>query len=210
MLSDESVAAIDAHWAADFGCTVEELRGQDAVVSHNGHGIFILSRSGVAVAVPPNMPPEGLIGPAFIGYLDAGSYAGGEEEGARLLDDSDAGAIAELRAACEPLAWEHGGPDDAVVAVGAFRGAALASVASYEIWSGRIAHIGIVTHPAHRGRGAGKAAVRATTRIALERGLIAQYRTLCANAPSMGIARALGFARYAVTISIRADALRPR
>ena len=63
--------------------------------------------------------------------------------------------------------------------------------------------IAIVTHPAHRGRGLGKAAVSAIARIALARGLVAQYRTLCANTPSMAIARALGFQRFATTLAIR-------
>ena len=95
------------------------------------------------------------------------------------------------------------GPSSAVAAVGVFRGDALAALASYKLWGDRIAHIAIVTHPAHRGGGLGKAAVSAMSRVALERGLVAQYRTLCANTPSMGIARALGFQRYATTLSIR-------
>ncbi len=123
---------------------------------------------------------------------------------ARVLGDGDADAVAALREACEPVAWDHGGPSpETVTSVGAFVGDALAALASYELWGERIAHIGIVTQPAHRGRGLGKAAVSALSRIVLDRGLVAQYRTLCANAPSMAIARALGFQRFATTLSIR-------
>lgn len=203
MLTAASLATIDAHWAAWLGCTIEELRGQDIVVPHRGRGIFILSRAGAVVAVPPGIAADRVVGPAFIGYLDEATFAGDEDAEARLLDDSDADATEALRVACEPLAWEHGGPSHAVAAVGVFHGATLAALSSYEIWSERIAHIGIVTHPAHRGGGLGTAAARAMTRIALARGLVAQYRTLLANAPSMAIARRLGFERYATTVSIR-------
>jgi GNAT superfamily N-acetyltransferase len=203
MLTAASLAIIEAHWASFLGCTVEELRGQDIVVPHHARGIFILSRAGAVVAVPPGAAADRVVGPAFIGYLDEATFAGGDEIESRLLDDSDAEAIEALRAACEPLAWAEGGPAGTAVALGAFRGGTLAALSSYEIWSERIAHIGIVTHPAHRGRGLGTAAVRAMTRIALARKLVAQYRTLLANAPSMAIARRLGFERYATTVSIR-------
>src|SRR4051812_1016419 len=169
MLTAASVATIEAHWAAFLGCTVEELRGQDIVVPHRGRGIFILSRAGAVVAVPPGIAADRIVGPAFIGYLDEATFDGGDHIESRLLDDSDAEAIEALRAACEPLAWDEGGPTDTVAAVGVFHGSTLVALSSYEIWSERVAHIGIVTHPAHRGRGLGTAAVRAMTRIALTR-----------------------------------------
>ena len=203
MLTATGLAAVEAHWAAFLGCTVEEVRGRDIVVPHHGRGIFILSRAGAVVAVPPNIAADRVVGPAFLGYLDGATFAGVDDEESRLLDDSDSDAIEALRAACEPRAWDEGGPVGAVATLGVFRGATLAALSSYEIWSERIAHIGIVTHPAHRGAGLGTAAVRAMTRIALARKLVAQYRTLLANAPSMAIARRLGFERYATTVSIR-------
>jgi GNAT superfamily N-acetyltransferase len=192
MLTAASLATIEAHWAAFLGCTVEELRGQDIVVPHSGRGIFIFSRAGAVVAVPPGIAADRVVGPAFIGYLDEATFAGGDYIESRLLDDSDAELIEALRAACEPIAWAEGGPAGTVAALGVFRGNTLAAISSYEIWSERIAHIGIVTHPAHRGGGLGTATVRAMTRIALARKLVAQYRTRLANAPSMAIARRLG------------------
>jgi ribosomal protein S18 acetylase RimI-like enzyme len=204
MLTDESVAVIERFWAADHGCTVEELRRDEIVATPHGRGIFIFSRRGAVVALPPSLAVERVVGPAFIGYADGATFVGGDEAGARALGDADGDAVAALRDACEPVAWEQGGPSPATAtAVGVFRGGALAALASYELWGDRIAHIGIITHPAHRGRGLGKAAVCAMSRIALARGLVAQYRTLCANTPSMAIARALGFQRYATTLSIR-------
>jgi len=210
-LSEATLAAVDAFWAADLGCSVAELRSPDAIVTRQGRGIFILSRAGVVVALPPALPADRVVGPAFIGYADASTFCDGSGDGARVLDggDGDREAIAGLRAACGPSAWEQGGADGADTTVGIFVDGALATLASYEIWSERIAHIGIITHPAQRGRGLGGAAVAAIARLAIARGLVAQYRTLVANAPSMAIARRLGFQRYAFTLSIRTDGRAP-
>lgn len=203
MLTDESVAVIERFWAADFGCSVEELRRDEVVATRHDGGIFVFSRSGAVVALPSSLPAERVVGPAFIGYADATTFLGGDEAGARSLGDADGEAVAALRDACEPVLWDHGGPKSGATAVGVFRDDALAALASYTLWGDRIAHIAIVTHPAHRGRGLGRAAVAAVSRIVLARGLVAQYRTLCANTPSMAIARSLGFQRWATTLSIR-------
>jgi GNAT superfamily N-acetyltransferase len=203
MISDESIATVERFWAADLGCTVAKLRGDEVVATRHDGNIFIFSLRGAIVALPSALPAERVVGPAFVGYADGATFVGGDEAGARSLGDADGEAVAALRDACEPWAWQHGGPSAAAMAVGVFRGDTLAALASYKLWGDRIAHIAIVTHPAHRGRGLGKAAVSAIARIALARGLVAQYRTLCANTPSMAIARALGFQRFATTLAIR-------
>lgn len=63
----------------------------------------------------------------------------------------------------------------------------------------------IVTHAAHRGRGHARAALAVVTRLVIERGLVAQYRTLESNAPSLALAlaRRLGFERWATSLAIR-------
>src|SRR5437763_14760434 len=128
MLTAASLAAIEAHWAAFLGCTVEDVRSQDIAVPHHGRGIFILSRAGAIVAVPPGIAADRVAGPAFIGYLDQARFAEGDDVESRLLDDSDSGAIEALRAACGPLAWNEGGPSGAVATLGVFRGATLAAL----------------------------------------------------------------------------------
>jgi predicted GNAT family acetyltransferase len=67
----------------------------------------------------------------------------------------------------------------------------------------RIAHIAVVTHPSHRGRGYGKAAVAHLAARAIAEGLLPQYRTLDSNQPSLRIAEALGFQRYATSVAVR-------
>ena len=53
----------------------------------------------------------------------------------------------------------------------------------------RLLHVGIVTHPAFRGRGYGTAVVSAMTADGLADGRVVQYRTLQANLPSVAVAR---------------------
>jgi GNAT superfamily N-acetyltransferase len=146
-----------------------------------------------------------LIGPAFIGYTDADRFRPVPAEAARMLTPADAAAVDSLKHDCGSIEWEHGGcePSKDRPAIGVFEAGRLAALAGYELWGGSIAHISIVTHPACRGRGHGHAAVSKLTELVLARKLIAQYRTLDANRPSMAIAGALGFERYATTVWCR-------
>jgi predicted GNAT family acetyltransferase len=79
----------------------------------------------------------------------------------------------------------------------------IVAAAGYEIWGGEIAHIGVVTHPRHRGNGLGRTVVSAIAMHGLEKGLLLQYRTLYSNVPSMRIAKSLAFEEYGATIYVR-------
>jgi len=127
-----------------------------------------------------------------------------DEPGATPSDDAP--AVAALRAACREDEWEHGGSDVGQhPAFGVFVDDQLAALAGYEIWGGTIAHISVITHPAHRGRGFGAAAVAHITAHALAAGMLPQYRTLDSNQPSMRIAATLGFHRYATSLAMRME-----
>lgn len=148
---------------------------------------------------------EAVIGPAAIRYADRGTLRSlPPDPGTRLLTPDDAEALDALRRACWPVEWDHGGSElgDHPVA-GAFAGGVLAAVAGYEVWGEAIAHLAVATHPAHRGRGLGAAVVSRIVIEALERGLLAQYRALETNAPSLAIADRLGFQPYARSLAVR-------
>jgi GNAT superfamily N-acetyltransferase len=147
---------------------------------------------------------ERVIGPAWLGYADAGDFTPAPTMGARPLTDRDLPALRRLADACGPTAWEHGGirPGSSPV-FGCHVGDALAAAGMLQPWGPRLLHVGIVTHPAHRGRGYGKAVVSAMTAHGLAAGGVVQYRTLEANLASVGIARALGFRRFARTLAVR-------
>ncbi|MDF1701841.1 MAG: GNAT family N-acetyltransferase [Planctomycetota bacterium] len=149
-----------------------------------------------------------IVGPAFIGYGTAETLDLAQARGARVLTPTDEAAVARLRAACADEAWEHGGSDArAVPTFGCFdeRGELLA-LAGYRTWAQEIAHLSIVAAPEHQGRGHASSAVACAAQHALEAGLLPQYRTLAANAPSMGIARKLGFECYGYSVFIRLGA----
>jgi len=145
-----------------------------------------------------------LVGPAYIGYADESDFRSAASAESRILADGDEQGLRRLAAACEEREWEHSGIEfDRRPVFGCFERDTLVAAASYEVWGARIAHVGVVTHPAHHGKGFSKSVVAGICRHALGEGLILQYRTLVANAPSVAIARSLGFREYAETYAIR-------
>jgi RimJ/RimL family protein N-acetyltransferase len=145
-----------------------------------------------------------IVGPAYVGYTDRKHFRPVTLSTARWLNDEDEKAVHALRQACPVEEWEHGGsefrPNEMA---GVFRGQELAALASYQIWGEQIAHIAIVTHPAFRRLGYATAAVSCLTRNVLERMLVPQFRTLEGNAPSMAVARRLGFVHYGTSLALR-------
>ena len=141
-----------------------------------------------------------IVGPAYIGYSNGGSASQGD---ARVVGPADEIAWTELQAACLPLEWDHGGSNLDEACSGVFSGERLIALAGYKPWGNVIAHISIVTHPDFRGRGHGRAAVAHAMNQAVSAGLIPQYQTLDSNGPSIAIASALGFSRYAQSLAIR-------
>lgn len=227
----------DCYWAGHLGCAPGELFSRPfRVVTHGEElagyrGVLALFRDGGATAsVPPDRATEfrGLLagledcgtpkafaealapvaslvlGPAYLGYT---LEIRGDDPRARTLNHEDAAAVEELREACGETEWEHGGASLDLPCSGVFEDDQLAALSGYEIWGGTIAHLYIVTHPAFRSRGSGRAAVAHLARRALAAGLLPQYRTLEANTPAIRIAEALGFQSYATSMAVRLAAV---
>lgn len=154
------------------------------------------------------LEPTAIIGPAPITYGTRDTLDLVAADSARELTPDDEEAVGRLQAACSDEAWDHGGSDIATVPTfGCFdeRGDVLA-LAGYKTWNDEIAHIAIVTAPQQRGRGLGRAAVACAARHALDAGLLPQYRTLGANAPSVALAARLGFQHYGFSVYVRLPA----
>lgn len=150
-----------------------------------------------------------VIGPAEVRCADAATLRPPPgHPRARLLTREDAPALQRLRRECDETEWAHGGGIEfgANSVAGVFADGELAAVAGYQVWGGRIAHVGVVTHPAYRGRGLGVDVVARVALTALDGGMVPQYRALASNAPSLRIAGRLGFVPYAVSLAVR---LRP-
>jgi len=148
--------------------------------------------------------PSSVIGPAYQGFAEAADYRPTSTEGVRLLGEADRSALDTLRLAAGPTAWEHSAVDpDRPPVFGRFAGGALVAAATLEDAGEPVSSVGVLTHPGHRGRGHGRAVAAAATVAALDVGSVAHYQTLDANAPSVAIARALGFGRDATTLAVR-------
>ena len=73
----------------------------------------------------------------------------------------------------------------------------LVSAASMYPWDGsRLADLGVITLPEFRGRGLGRATVRAMSALAIDRGYEPQYRCQFDNASSVALAASAGFALF--------------
>ena len=81
---------------------------------------------------------------------------------------------------------------------GTFADGRLVAAASMYPWRGtRLADLGVLTLPGHRGLGFGRRTVRAISARAIELGYEPQYRCQLDNAPSVALAESAGFARFA-------------
>ena len=149
-------------------------------------------------------PIDRIIGPAFIGYTDRVAFRPVSVEGVRFLGPKDHSALATLSAACTGIEWEHGGSKiEHSPITGMFADGQLVAIAGYTLWGDVIAHISVLCHPFYRGRGYGRAVVSRLTEEVMNQRLLPQYQTLEANLASMAVGRALGFERYATTVTVR-------
>jgi GNAT superfamily N-acetyltransferase len=145
-----------------------------------------------------------IIGPAYIGYADGATFRSLAPNAACLSGAGDAERVAELQAACDAVEWEHGGSEIGQnLATGVYISERSVAMAGYEVWGGGTAHISIITHPRHRGRGYAGAVVSKLAETALAQGLVPQYRRLESNAPSMYVAHRSGLVRYGVRLAVR-------
>jgi GNAT superfamily N-acetyltransferase len=113
----------------------------------------------------------------------------------RRLGEADANAFAVLSAEAPDEDLDEAFVElDHWLTFGTFVDDRLACVASMYPWRGtRLADIGVVTLPVHRGKGLARVTVRALSAAALERGYEPQYRCQLDNAPSVALARSAGF-----------------
>lgn len=147
---------------------------------------------------------ERIIGPTFRSCCDGGDFQPVETRGTRLLAREDVPALLRLRDAAGEEAWEH----SSIVAdrppnFGCFVEGELVTAGTLVAASDRLRNVGILTHPAHRRQGYGRAVVSFMTARALAEGGIGHYQTLMANSGSKAIALSLGYVQYATAFAVR-------
>lgn len=144
------------------------------------------------------------VGPAWQGFLRAADFRPAVRPNVRQLAATDDPALRRLAEGCDEQEWEQVGIGRAEqMVIGAFAGETLVAAGMGEPLGATLLHVGIITHPAYRGQGYGRAVVSAISAYGLDDGLVPRYQALMANQPSIAIARALGFCQYAETLAVR-------
>jgi len=142
-------------------------------------------------------------GPAWVGVADKSSFKPSKSE-ARLLTSADEAAMREMAEGCGETAWKQSKiAVDRQTNFGLFAGGKLVAASGYLNMGGLLAYIGVITHPAHRGKGYAKAVVTASMTHAIEKGLYPMWRTLESNETAVKLAGAIGFQRYASTLDVQ-------
>ena len=141
-------------------------------------------------------------GPAWIGIADRGDFKSAKST-ARILGDADEPAIEKLAEGCGELDWKH----SKLIQVrkplfGLFVGQDLVAVSGYVVLGNVLAYIGVITHPAHRGKGYAKAVVSSAVADVFSKGYAAQWRTLESNEGAIALAKTMGFQPYASTYDV--------
>ncbi|HEY1785011.1 MAG TPA: GNAT family N-acetyltransferase [Pirellulales bacterium] len=173
------------------------LAGQDSV-ERVFQPAFIAALFGSAVQV--------ILGPCPIAYFpETKLQLVASLPECRRLTEGDRAAVELLAADCGPVDWDHGGVefDGHRSVFGCFADGRLVSAASYEIWGAAIAHVGVATAPAYRGRGFATSVATAATIDALRRGLVPQWRTLESNFASIRVGEAIGYVPFAAHFVVR-------
>jgi GNAT superfamily N-acetyltransferase len=180
---------------------------QDAVREWTVARLF--SEAGIRALLGPRI--DRIIGPAYQGYVEPTQFRPASEPGVRVLSRSDRKILQQLADASGSEAWEHAGIAlDEPNTFGRFVDDHLVAAAWYRPGWGETAHIGVVTDPAYRGRGHGRAVVSAATARGLAAGFIVLYQTLVANTPSVALAAGLGYQLYATHLAVRLTPEAPR
>jgi GNAT superfamily N-acetyltransferase len=203
--SDNSAAFVFRYYECCIWHVPQRFAGslQRSIQTHDG--VDQVFTTGFIAAVFGSAA-ERILGPCPIAYCDDTSLRPAESlPPCRSLTKADKPAVERLAIDCGPEAWSHGGVElDAERAVfGCFADGRLVSAASYEVWGNAIAHVGVVTAPAFRGRGFGKAAATCATADALGQSLVPQWRTLESNVASVRLSQAMGFVPVAAHFLVR-------
>jgi GNAT superfamily N-acetyltransferase len=146
---------------------------------------------------------EKVAGPAWLGIADRTDFKS-VKSSARLLGDADEAAIARLAEGSGEVAWKQ----SKLLQIrkplfGLFQGPDLVAVSGYILMGNLLAYIGVITHPAHRGKGHAKAVVSTAVADAFSKGFVAQWRTPQANEGAVALARSMGFQHYASTYDVQ-------
>jgi len=141
----------------------------------------------IPIDFQPN--PNGI---ATIGYSDAATIS--DSSVSNHVRVACADQVVELLSSCVPEEQEESGIGTMPHLFGAQSDdGKTGAIAGYEVRNSKIAHMGILTMPSHRGKGFAFSAALAAAQAALETGLIPQWRCRIGNESSYRLSQQLGF-----------------
>ncbi|MCC5801178.1 GNAT family N-acetyltransferase [Rossellomorea vietnamensis] len=146
-----------------------------------------------------------IIGPAFQGYVEDDSLLQASSSSViEYKSEHHRTLLEELRESCSEIEWQHSSIDEqkSPILLQILNGKIVAA-GSWRWGESGFLSVGIITQPAHRGKGHAKKVVNALTQRGLTSGATMHYQTLESNIPSVAIAKALGYKRLGRTIAIR-------
>lgn len=146
-----------------------------------------------------------IIGPAFQGYIEDDSLL--QTSSSSVIEyksEHHRTLLEELRDSCSEIEWQHSSIDEekSPILLQILHGKVVAAGSWIKGESGFLS-VGIITHPAYRGKGHAKTIVNALTQRGLTSGATMHYQTLESNTPSVSIAQSLGYKCFGRTIAIR-------
>ncbi len=183
-------------------------------------GLVVLGDAGIAAVPRPNLrdifagrpietateigrlSPREVIGPATLAFLDETDFRPVEAEVQAVAPGHQ--DLAGLVGSVTPEDAREAGLEYITSPVFTVRNQdSVIAAAGYELWPGSVAHVCVLTAPAHRGRGLAQAVASAATREALRNGLFPQWRAR--PAASRRVAQRLGFRELGAQISFRVE-----
>ncbi len=150
-----------------------------------------------------SLPVDRIIGPIWQGFAEPADFKPHVSDRVRKLGPADQKSLRSMARAGTPVEWQVSGVHfDNPDLFGAFADGELVAIAHHNLLTTFAANIGVITHPAFRGRGFGKAATSMAMQDALDKGYLVLYQTMVDNGASLALAQRLGCKTYAQTLIV--------
>ncbi|MCP4673442.1 MAG: GNAT family N-acetyltransferase [Desulfobacula sp.] len=113
------------------------------------------------------------------------------------LGQDDNFKLQELKAACSETEWGHSCLNfDSKNTFGVLNQRTLVSASHYLIFPGKLASLGMITHPNNRTQGYAQQAAIGAVKHALDCGLMIHFQTLIENTAAIALSKKLGFVQF--------------
>jgi GNAT superfamily N-acetyltransferase len=167
---------------------LREARPDEAFDPEFLAGVFVVSAEKVS-------------GPAWVGVADPAEFRPAPSS-ARILGGDDEAALERLAEGCGETWKQSKLVLDLKPMFGRYESGEIVAASGYRTL-GVLAYIGVITHPAHRGKGHAKTVVSAAMEHAFGQDLVPLWRTPEANASAVALGKSLGFRPYASTLDVQ-------